>query len=117
VPVVRRQSAELHPRAADGGVEEPKFVDAVIFRQNTEDLYAGVEWTDPPAQVREALALHPKFKRFAATPGPDLAISTRIFTRHACQRIVRAAFRYAAEHGYRRSRCARSRTSCGRRRA
>jgi isocitrate dehydrogenase (NAD+) len=87
-------------RAADGGVEEP-FVDAVIFRQNTEDLYAGVEWTDPPAQVREALALHPKFKRFAATPGPDLAISTRIFTRHACQRIVRAAFRYAAEHGYR----------------
>ncbi|HSJ05284.1 MAG TPA: isocitrate/isopropylmalate family dehydrogenase, partial [Longimicrobiales bacterium] len=40
-------------------------------------------------------------KRFAATPGPDLAVSTRIFTRHACQRIVRAAFRYAAEHGYR----------------
>jgi isocitrate dehydrogenase (NAD+) len=86
-------------RSADGGVEEP-VVDAVIFRQNTEDLYAGVEWTDPPAQVRDALGLHPKFKRFAATPGPDLAISTRIFTRNACERIMRAAFAYAAEHGY-----------------
>jgi isocitrate dehydrogenase (NAD+) len=87
-------------RTAHGGFEEPR-VDAVIFRQNTEDLYAGVEWTDPPAQVRQALALHPKFARFAATPGPDLAISTRIFTRRACERITRAAFRYAAEHGYR----------------
>jgi isocitrate dehydrogenase (NAD+) len=87
-------------RGPDGGVEEPK-VDAVIFRQNTEDLYAGVEWTDPPAQVRAALGLHPKFERFAATPGPDLAISTRIFTRHACNRIMRAAFDYAAQHGYR----------------
>jgi isocitrate dehydrogenase (NAD+) len=87
-------------RTASGGVEEPR-VDAVIFRQNTEDLYAGVEWTDPPQQVRDALGLHPKFRRFAGTPGPDLAISTRIFTRHACERIARAAFRYAAEHGYR----------------
>jgi 3-isopropylmalate dehydrogenase len=34
-------------------------------------------------------------------PGPDLAISTRVFTRAACQRIARAAFAYAREHGYR----------------
>jgi isocitrate dehydrogenase (NAD+) len=87
-------------RTVDGGAEEPK-VDAVVFRQNTEDLYAGVEWTDPPQQVRDALGTHPKFKRFAPTPGPDLAVSTRIFTRHACHRIMRAAFEYAAEHGYR----------------
>jgi isocitrate dehydrogenase (NAD+) len=87
-------------RTSDGGAEEPR-VDAVVFRQNTEDLYAGVEWTDPPQQVRDALATHPKFKRFAPTPGPDLAVSTRIFTRHACNRIMRAAFEYAAEHGYR----------------
>jgi 3-isopropylmalate dehydrogenase len=86
-------------RAADGGWEEP-VVDAVIFRQNTEGLYGGVEWTNPPAQVREALATHPKFARFAETPGPDLAISTRIFTRRACNRIVRAAFEYARRHGY-----------------
>ena len=87
-------------QTADGGFEEPR-VDAVIFRQNTEGLYAGIEWTDPPEQVRSALATHPKFKRFASTPGSDLAISTRVFTRNACHRILTAAFAYAKRHGYR----------------
>jgi 3-isopropylmalate dehydrogenase len=87
-------------RTSDGGFEEPP-VDAVIFRQNTEGLYAGLEWTDPPAQVRDALASHPKFKAFAEAPNADLAISTRVFTRNACRRIVTAAFRYAKKHGYR----------------
>ena len=87
-------------RTADGRFEEP-LVDAVIFRQNTEGLYGGVEWTDPPAEVRAALATHPRFAMFADTPGPDLAVSTRIFTRRRCERIVRAAFEYAERHGYR----------------
>ena len=87
-------------RTADGGYEEPP-VDTVIFRQNTEGLYAGLEWTDPPAAVRDALALHPKFKSFADVPSEQLAISTRVFTLAACTRIVTEAFRYAAKHGYR----------------
>jgi 3-isopropylmalate dehydrogenase len=86
-------------RSADGGFEEPR-VDAVIFRQNTEGMYSGVEWTDPPATVRDALGTHPKFKAFAEAPAADLAISTRIFTRRACQRILRAGFEYARKHGY-----------------
>lgn len=86
-------------RSRDGGVEEPP-VDAVIFRQNTEGLYGGVEWTDPPPQVRKALETHPKMAAFKDVPGEDLAVSTRIFTRPACRRITRAAFEYAARHGY-----------------
>ena len=86
-------------RGAADALEEPK-VDAVIFRQNTEGLYAGLEWTDPPAAVRDALALHPKFKRFESVPAAELAISTRLFTRGGCRRILEAAFRYAREHGY-----------------
>jgi 3-isopropylmalate dehydrogenase len=86
-------------RTADGGFVEPE-IDAVIFRQNTEGLYAGVEWTNPPQQVRDALATHPKFAPFRSTPAEDLAISTRIFTRRACQRILTAAFEYARKHGY-----------------
>jgi isocitrate dehydrogenase (NAD+) len=86
-------------QGADGGMDEP-VVDAVIFRQNTEGLYAGVEWTNPPKIVHDALNTHPKFKRFADTPRQDLAISTRVFTRLACNRIVRAAFRYALAQGY-----------------
>src|SRR5271166_5630196 len=61
----------------EGGFEEPQ-VNVVVFRQNTEGLYCGVEWTNPPDAVRAALATHSKFKPFAGTPGPDLAISVRI---------------------------------------
>lgn len=82
-----------------GGFEEP-IIDTVIFRQNTEGLYAGVEWTNPPAQVREAMETHPKMKAFKNVPSEELAISTRIFTKKACERIVRAAFEYAKKFGY-----------------
>jgi 3-isopropylmalate dehydrogenase len=81
------------------GFEEPK-VDAVIFRQNTECLYCGVEWTNPPADVRNALETHKKMKAFANVPSEDMAISLRIFTRNACQRIVRAGFEHAKKYGY-----------------
>jgi 3-isopropylmalate dehydrogenase len=83
----------------DGGHEEPN-VDAVIFRQNTEGLYCGIEWTNPPQVVRNALGMHPKYKPFADVPGEDFAMSVRLFTRNACRRIVRAAFEYAKRHGY-----------------
>ncbi len=86
-------------RGAGGSVDEPA-VNAVIFRQNTEGLYSGLEWTDPPAQVREALATHPKFSAFSDVPSEDLAISTRLFTRAACRRICEEAFAYADKHGY-----------------
>ncbi len=86
-------------RGADGGAEEPR-VNTVVFRQNTEGLYAGVEWTNPPDQVWNALNSHPKFKAFAAVPREDLAVSTRIFTRAKCRRICEEAFAYAARHGY-----------------
>jgi 3-isopropylmalate dehydrogenase len=82
-----------------GSFEEP-MVDTVIFRQNTEGMYGGVEWTNPPAQVREALETHPRMKTFANVKSEDLAISTRILSRQATQRIIRAAFEYAKEFGY-----------------
>ncbi len=86
-------------RREGDGFAEPK-VDAVIVRQNTEGLYGGVEWTNPPAEVRAALETHPKMAAFKSTASEDLAISTRIFTRQACRRIVRGAFEYARKFGY-----------------
>jgi len=82
-----------------GGYEEPQ-VNVVVFRQNTEGLYAGVEWTNPPEQVRTAFATHPKFKAFQNVKGEDLAVSLRIITRPAAERICRAAFDYAKKFGY-----------------
>ncbi len=86
-------------RGPGGTVEEP-VVDVAIFRQNTEGLYGGVEWTNPPDNVWNALNSHPKFKKFADAPREDLAVSTRIFTRQACERIIGEAFNYAKKFGY-----------------
>ena len=87
-------------RKGKGGVIEEPEVDVVIFRQNTEGLYVGIEWTNPPDQVYEALKTHPKFKKFLDTPKEELAISTRIFTKKATERIIRAAFQHAKKFGY-----------------
>jgi len=84
----------------DGGFDEPQ-VNAVIFRQNTEGLYAGVEWTNPPADVRRALETHKKMSAFAKVPSEDMAITLRVITRPASWRICQAAFEYAKKFGYR----------------
>jgi len=86
-------------KRTDGGFDEP-LVNVVVFRQNTEGLYAGVEWTNPPEQVRSALATHSKFKPFAGVAGTDLAISVRIITRKAAYKICKAAFEWAKKYGY-----------------
>lgn len=82
-----------------GSIEEPE-VDVVIFRQNTEGLYCGVEWTNPPDDVYAALNTHPKMKKFTSSPKEDLAVSTRIFTKKYTERIVRAGFEHAKNFGY-----------------
>jgi 3-isopropylmalate dehydrogenase len=76
-------------------------VDMVVFRENTQGLYAGVEFHPLPDEVRAALTSHsPRMAAFADVPSEDIALSTRIFTREGCRRIVRRAFEYAKEHGY-----------------
>lgn len=87
-------------RGKGNSIEEPK-VDVMIFRQNTEGLYGGVEWTNPSDQVYNALMTHKKFvDNFAWCPREELAVSTRIFTKKYTTRIVRAAFEYAKKRGF-----------------
>ena len=81
-------------KRTDGGFDEP-HINSTVFRQNTEGMYAGIEWTNPPELVRNALNSHPKFKIFAGVAGPDIAVSVRIITRPAARRIITAAFEYA----------------------
>lgn len=87
-------------RGRDGNPEEPA-VNVAIFRQNTEGLYGGVEWSNPPETVMEALRSHPRFvKNFGNVPPEELAVSTRIFTKKATERILYAAFKYAVNNGF-----------------
>lgn len=105
-PIVRlRQELNLHTnirpcKAYPGNpLNYRDGIDLVIFRENSEGLYSGVEFYPLPPLVRDALAAsHKKMKRFAALPAEDVAISTRIMTRQACERIVRNAFEFAKKH-------------------
>ncbi len=73
-------------------------IDLVVFRENTEGLYAGVEFRPLSKEVFNALMTHKKMKKFENISLDDMAVSCRIFTRKACQNIVRQAFEYAKEH-------------------
>ena len=102
-PIVRiRQLLDLHTnmrpcKAYPGNpLNYRDDIDLVVFRENTEGLYAGVEFHPVPDEVRQALVRnHPKMSRFAEVPAQEMAISCRIFTRRGCRRIVRQAFDYA----------------------
>ena len=75
-------------------------IDMVIFRENTEDLYSGVEFSTPPQDVIDVLSKNSKpFATFAQLPPEDFAISCKINTRKGCERIVRKAFEFAKQHG------------------
>ena len=87
-------------RGPNDTIEEPE-IDVAIFRQNTEGLYGGVEWSNPPSNVYDALMSHPKFsKNFGSTPVDEISVSTRIFTKKYTERILRAAFEHAKKYGY-----------------
>ena len=76
-------------------------IDLVIFRENTEGMYAGVEFHPLPDEVKKALLLHPKMKKFEDLSQEDISLSTRIMTRKACTRIVKRAFDFAREYNRR----------------
>jgi len=73
-------------------------IDLVVFRENTEGLYSGVEFSPVPDAVRTSLECHPKMKLFEGVKNEEIAISLRIFTKRGCRRIVKKAFEYAREH-------------------
>lgn len=76
-------------------------IDLVVFRENTEGLYAGVEFRPLEGEVRAALENNsPAMARFKDVPPDDIAISARVITRRGAERIVRSAFDYARRYGY-----------------
>ncbi len=75
-------------------------IDIVVFRENTEDLYVGIEFHPLPDEVRAVLNKnHKKMARFDNTPGEDIAVSLRINTRKACRNIITDAFEFAKKTG------------------
>jgi isocitrate/isopropylmalate dehydrogenase len=78
-------------------------LDLVVFRENTEDLYAGVEFSPVPAELAALLSrLSKGFAPFRELPDDQYAISCKINTRAGSERIARAAFEFALAHGRRK---------------
>ncbi|HEU5162685.1 MAG TPA: isocitrate/isopropylmalate dehydrogenase family protein [Thermoanaerobaculia bacterium] len=109
-PIVRmRQAFDLYvclrPCIAFKGnpLNFKEGIDIVVFRENTEDLYAGVEFHPVPKLLAERLtALSKPFSAFAGIAPDDYAISCKINTRKGSDRIIRAAFEYARMHDRRK---------------
>ena len=71
-------------------------IDLVIFRENTEDLYAGVEFFPMPSELAKTLAqLSSSYTPFAKLPSDQVAVSMKINTRLSSKRIIKAAFEFA----------------------
>ena len=79
-------------------VKRPEDVDMVIFRENTEDIYAGIEWAAGTPEAQKVIAwLQTEMKvkkiRFPETSG----IGIKPVSREGTERLVRAAVRYALD--------------------
>jgi len=71
-------------------------IDIVVFRENTEDLYSGVEFNPVPEKLAKTLSdLSKPFSSFKDVPLNDYAISCKINTKKGSERIIRAAFDFA----------------------
>jgi isocitrate dehydrogenase (NAD+) len=68
-------------------------VDLVIFRENSEDLYAGIEFEEGKPQTQELISLIEKYSGKKICPGSGISIKP--ISAHATERIVTYAFEYA----------------------
>ena len=75
-------------------------VDIVIVRENSEDLYAGIEFEEGSEGARKLIALCEE--EGAGAIRPDSGISVKPISKAASERIVRFAFDYARRHGRRK---------------
>ena len=76
-------------------------IDLVIFRENAEGLYSGVEFFPVEDDVRELMKKYaPSLANFDDVDGKDMAMTTRVVTIRGAERVIRRAFEYAQKHSY-----------------
>ncbi|MBX5463232.1 MAG: NADP-dependent isocitrate dehydrogenase [Steroidobacteraceae bacterium] len=105
--VAMRQSLDLYacvrPIRYFPGVASPmqdaSLTDMVVFRENTEDIYAGIEWPAGSEEVQKLIAylqreLNVSSIRFPASSG----IGIKPVSKEGSQRLIRKAIQYAIDH-------------------
>ncbi len=83
-------------------VKRPEKVDMVIFRENTEDIYAGIEWLTGTPECQKVVDFLQKEMGVKKIRFPKTSsIGIKPVSREGSERLTRAAFRYAIEHNRR----------------
>ncbi len=77
-------------------VKDPDAVNMVIFRENTEDLYAGIEWDKGTPEVAKVISLIEELTDRKLRP--DTAIGIKPISETGSKRLVRMAIQYAIDH-------------------
>ena len=103
--VAMRQALDLyacvrpvrHIPGVPAPVRAPALLNVVIFRENTEDVYAGVEWPAGSAAADDVLRY--LTTQHGARLRPGSAVGIKPMSEYASKRLIRAAIRHALRHG------------------
>jgi len=89
-------------RGVPSPVKRPEKVDMVIFRENTEDIYAGIEWEQGTPEARKLIRFLQDEMGVRNIRFPDSSsIGIKPVSKEGSERLIRAAFRYAIENNRR----------------
>ena len=108
INVALRQSLDLYAcvrpieyfRGVPSPVRHPEAVDMVVFRENTEDIYAGIEWPSGSADAEKVIGFLQREMGVTRIRFPESsAIGVKPVSPDGSKRLVRAAIRYAMENG------------------
>jgi isocitrate dehydrogenase len=78
-------------------VKRPELVDIVVFRENTEDLYAGIEWAKGSPEVAKVISF--LNQQMGTHIRDDSGIGIKPISCFGTKRLVRMAIEYAIKHG------------------
>jgi isocitrate dehydrogenase len=83
-------------RGTPNPVKEPKKLDVVVFRENTEDVYAGIEWKEGTPEVQKVISFLEK--EMGKKVRSDSGIGIKPISKTGTQRLVAAAIQYALDN-------------------
>jgi isocitrate dehydrogenase len=77
-------------------VKNPEFVDVVIFRENTDDIYLGIEWEAYSKEATKIIGF--LSKEFKISVNEDSGIGIKPMSEFKSKRLIRKAIKYAIEN-------------------
>ena len=88
-----------HFSGVQSPVRDSKNTDMIIFRENTEDIYAGIEWAAETPEVKRVLSFLQKEMKVNKVRFPDTCgIGIKPVSRQGSERLISMALEYAVEH-------------------